>query len=252
MEHEIMINAVIRNAKTGLVAALLSLALIGPAGADQFEDGKTAWQSRDYATAWKIWKPLADQGNASAENGIGILLDEGQGVKTDSAEAEKWFRRAEADGSIKATYNLGRQYEFGHGRSIDTATALRYYERAADRGYELAQFAIGMMYFNGKNGIPNDYTKAAFWLHKAADNGDPFAHYMMALLNRYGLGVPKSEVAAYAWLTMAQETSDDTTYRYASTEIANLTRYMSGARLSDVQRLAAQCRLSYFENCADQ
>lgn len=172
-------------ATTALLALLLPLA---PAWADPFEDGKAAWLKGDYATAWQIWKPLADKGNAAAENGVGIMLDEGQGVETDSAEADKWFRRAETDGSIKATYNLGRQYELGHGRGIDYQTALRYYERSAERGYEVAQKALGMLYFNGTSGIPRDYDKAAFWFRKAADNGHPFAHYLMGLVNEYGLG----------------------------------------------------------------
>ena len=44
-----------------LIIALLSLS--GSALAGPFEDGGAAYERQDYATALRLWWPLADQGN---------------------------------------------------------------------------------------------------------------------------------------------------------------------------------------------
>ena len=65
----------------------LSLIVVSPAIADQFSDGQAAYSRSDYATAYQLWKPLADEGDARAENMLGNLYDTGQGVKQDIEEA---------------------------------------------------------------------------------------------------------------------------------------------------------------------
>ena len=49
--------------RTFLSAGMLALAL-GVAMAGPFEDGKAAYESRDYPTALKSIRPLAEQGDA--------------------------------------------------------------------------------------------------------------------------------------------------------------------------------------------
>jgi hypothetical protein len=58
----------------GLIVAVVtrSGATAGP-----FEDGFAAVQTGDYATALKLWTPLADKGNADAENAVGPTLQIG-------------------------------------------------------------------------------------------------------------------------------------------------------------------------------
>jgi TPR repeat protein len=247
----------LRAARTALIAAAITLGILvapiaaTPAAADPYQDGKAAWLAQDYARAWALWKPLADQGNPDGENGIGILFDEGEGVPADSAAAETWFRRAEAHGSAKATYNLGRQYMLGHGRPIDVATALRYYERAASSGLVEAQSRLAMTYYSGEAGLAPDHGKAALWFRKAADNGDAYSRYMLGLMSEYGLGLNRSTVAAYAWLSYAMESHDDTTVRWATHERAWLSRDIKGQQLTALQNSAAKCRQAAFEDCAD-
>ncbi len=48
-----------------LLAGLL-LALMAPARAD-FQDGLAAFDRGDYAAALKVWRPLAERGNAAAQ-----------------------------------------------------------------------------------------------------------------------------------------------------------------------------------------
>ena len=48
-------------------------------GAD-FNKGLTAAQNGDFATAFKEWKPLAEQGYASAQYNLGAIYENGWGV----------------------------------------------------------------------------------------------------------------------------------------------------------------------------
>ena len=48
----------------------------------------------------------AMQGNAEAENRLGVMYHYGRGVPEDRAEAEKWYGRAAAKGHRLAEYNL--------------------------------------------------------------------------------------------------------------------------------------------------
>jgi uncharacterized protein len=50
-----------------LALLMLGLAITGPALAKPFEDAKAAYQKGDYVTALRLWRPLADAGDANAQ-----------------------------------------------------------------------------------------------------------------------------------------------------------------------------------------
>ena len=56
---------------------LFSLLLGVPSYSADFNKGLTAAQSGDFATALKEWKPLAEEGNAAAQNNLGLMYDNG-------------------------------------------------------------------------------------------------------------------------------------------------------------------------------
>src|SRR5271165_4857071 len=102
--------------KVGLVALILSFGLAGPvtAGSPQ-EDGLNSYQREDYATALRLLRPLADQGDAFAQGLLGRMYTYGQGVKQDYAEAVKWFRKAADQGNALGQYEFGDMYLNGKG-----------------------------------------------------------------------------------------------------------------------------------------
>ena len=63
-----------------LLALASPLSMAGGAVAGPFEDAQAAHSRRDYATALRLWRPLADQGNAEAQYALGFMYDGGQGV----------------------------------------------------------------------------------------------------------------------------------------------------------------------------
>jgi TPR repeat protein len=69
-----------------LIAAFMLIASAG-ANAAPAEDAFAAYQKGDYPTALKLLKPLADQGNVTAQYNVGVMYNEALGVKADYLEA---------------------------------------------------------------------------------------------------------------------------------------------------------------------
>ena len=74
-----------RTLRVFAVAALLSLLAVP--GWGQSDAGYDAYKRGDYATAHRIWKSLAEGGNASAQYNLGLLYHHGLGVERQLGEA---------------------------------------------------------------------------------------------------------------------------------------------------------------------
>ncbi|MSO73363.1 MAG: sel1 repeat family protein, partial [Rhodospirillaceae bacterium] len=85
----------------------LLLASVSVCSAQDFAKGVAAYNAKDYATALKEWRPLAEQGNASAQYNLGLMYDNGQGVTQDYKEAVRLYGLAAAQGNASAQSNLG-------------------------------------------------------------------------------------------------------------------------------------------------
>ena len=116
-----------------LVPFCLTLIIfIGSAGVSKsesadFKKGLTAYESGDYATALREWKPLAEQGHAPAQSGLGTMYFQGTGVSKDYKTAVKWFRLAAEQGHLLAQANLGWIHYKGIGVSQNHKIALKYH-----------------------------------------------------------------------------------------------------------------------------
>mgnify|MGYP003359089257 FL=1 len=102
----------------------------------QFQQGFEATERGDYQTAFKLWLPLAEQGNVNAQFNLGVMYYKGQGVKQDYFEAVKWYRQAEKQGDAKAQLNLGVMYINGDGVRQDDEQAKEWFGKACDNGYQ--------------------------------------------------------------------------------------------------------------------
>jgi TPR repeat protein len=96
------------------------------AQAGGLEDGISAVSRNDYVLALKKFRSAAEEGNPIAQNNLGLLYHNGQGVTQDYKEALKW------------------------------------YSLAAEQGHMLAQSSVGMAYHNGL-GVTQDYREAVKW-----------------------------------------------------------------------------------------
>jgi len=150
------------------IAALLAgLFLTGMAAANSFQDGLIAYKRGDFATAYRIWLPLADDGLVGAQYSIGALYQHGQGVPRDSVAAANWYARAAAQGFDRAQYDLAVKYYTGDGVVQDHGEAFKWYARAAAQGNPRAQNNLGYMYAKGEGTQP-DPVQAHRWLSIAA------------------------------------------------------------------------------------
>ena len=120
-------------ATLAVVGALLFSA--GSAWAD-FDDGLAAYESGDYATALKEFRPLAEQGYAVAQFNLGVMYDHGYGVPENDTEAVKWFRKAAVQDNAKAQTNLGIMYVLGIGVPEDYVKAHMWFSLAKAEGHE--------------------------------------------------------------------------------------------------------------------
>ena len=92
-----------------LFQAAVIATLLAPIGASAQDivTGYTAYLAGDHETAVNEWRPLAEQGDATAQLLLGVMYDEGLGVPQDHAEAVRWFLLAAEQGEALAQNNLG-------------------------------------------------------------------------------------------------------------------------------------------------
>ena len=90
-----------------LTTLLLTITLSSTAFGDDFSDGIAAYEKGDYKTAMKLWKPLAEHGNFSAQLYLGLMYYHGEGVPEDRVLAYMWWNLAAANGYEDASTNKG-------------------------------------------------------------------------------------------------------------------------------------------------
>ncbi len=78
-------------------------------------------------------------------------------------------------------------------------------ETMAFDGVHDAQHDIAALYIVGKNGVAQDYTRAAYWFDKAAQGGIANATYNMGVLYQQGLGVKQDIAQAVRWYISAAD-----------------------------------------------
>jgi TPR repeat protein len=129
-----------------------------------------AYESGNYTTALREWKPLAEQGDADAQFNLGQLYVRGDGVPQNNETAMKWYTLAAEQGNAVAQNNLGGMYRNGQGVPQNDKTAVKWYTLAAEQGNAVAQFNLGLMYDNGR-GVTQDDKTAMKWYTLAAEQG---------------------------------------------------------------------------------
>jgi TPR repeat protein len=223
-----------------ILVTLAAISAAVSASAGTLEEGKQAYLAQDYAKAFEILQPLAEQGQPDAQLTLGIMYDYGQGVPQDNAKALEWYRKAALHGSpsvqhnlgvkyfdgigiprnyleayrwwrmaaaagfAESQYSLGELYASGLGVAKDESQAAKWYRLAADQNNAMAQYRLGVMYAAGR-GVSHDYAQAYRWLRKAADQGLPQAQYQVGRLYENGVGISRNEREALRWYQLAAD-----------------------------------------------
>jgi len=164
---------------------------------------------------------LAKQGNADAENRLGVMYLVGKVVPKNVAEGVKWLRAAADQGHHAAQLNVGTLYANGIGVPKDFVEASKWYQRSADQGDAGGQVSLGYLYEHGLGTVQN-FAQALFWYRKAADQNNVVAQYDLATMYEKGEGVPKDETEALRLIRIAAEKG------FAPAQINLALRYFSG------------------------
>ena len=206
-----------------------------------FDAGLVAYRQGNYATALQEFRPLAEQGNSSAQNYLGLMYAEGSGVAQDDRQAVEWFRKAAEQGNADAQFVLWFMYAEGSGGAQDDRQAMEWLGKAAEQGNAGAQFVLrgliselrvsqddgqwsqwflkgleqenvgalllGNMYQGGGIVAQND-RQAVEWYRKAAEQGNSVAQVLLGIMYINGLGVAQDDYQAVAWVRKAAAQGD--------------------------------------------
>ena len=91
------------------------------------------------------------------------------------------------------------------------------------------------MYAIGE-GVPKDYSEAARWYRKAAEQGLATSQYFLGLLHANGKGTPTDNIRAYAWFNLAAAQGDED----AAEARANVERDMTLPQIAEAQQLSRE------------
>jgi TPR repeat protein len=156
-----------------------------------FTDGETAYDNGDYAAAFRVWEPMAEQGNALAQLELAKMYLYGKGVPQDYKVATYWYTKAAEQGNARAQSNAGWMYANGAGVPKDYKHAVKWYTKAAEQGEPVAQYQLGMMYYSGE-GVSQNFKEAVKWLTMAAEQGFAEAQPRLEEIYKHSPGAPQN------------------------------------------------------------
>ena len=104
----------------------VSMLCVATAWAGPFDDATAAYERADYASALRLLRPLAAQGDASAQSNLGLIYTNGQGVAQDYVRAHMWFNVAAVYGHPDGAKNSGIVVKLMSAQQIAQARQLAF------------------------------------------------------------------------------------------------------------------------------
>jgi len=143
-------------------------------------------------------------------------------------------------GTIEAL--IGDAYYYGHGVLRDYTEAARWYRRAAENSNAMAQSTLGDIYYYGR-GVPQDFVEAGQWWQLAAEQGVAVAQLNLGVMYANGDGVQQDYVKSHLYSNLAAAhlpPGQDRDIAVKNREIVG--KLMSPAQIAEAQRLARAWR----------
>lgn len=143
-----------------------------------------------------------------AQNELAIRYYNGTGgARKDYTSAFKWFLKSAESGNEYGMYNVANRYASGEGTSASMTQAAYWMERAAAYYMHDAAAKVAYWYMYGTGGITVDYNKAAKYAKIAVFTSleDGLSRYIYAICFAYGYGVKQNADKAIYWANKAIE-----------------------------------------------
>jgi TPR repeat protein len=120
-----------------LISFLILYCNFAQAGA--FEEAMALYEKGEFEQAALLFRPLAEKGNSTAQDNLGQMYQQGEGVTQDYKEAVKWYRLSARRGNAMAQYHLGQMYNQGRGVEQSYVRAHMWYNLAAGQNINVAK-----------------------------------------------------------------------------------------------------------------
>ena len=194
---------------------ILSILIIKsyPAYSSDLQKGKAALYSGDYATALKVLKPLAQQGNIEAQFLLSVTLENihDKDLTKNPKIREKieyWISLSAQNGWAEASEFLGHAQDGTLWPDVfprNTKAAIKWFSKAVDQGSTSSITDLARIYENPESGPLQDIPKALKYFRRAAEMGDWVAQWELG--NKYELGknVEHNPVKSLMWLKRSAE-----------------------------------------------
>ncbi len=215
-----------------------------PAFADM-EKGFSAYRDGDYSTAFREFKPLAEEGDSSASFYVGWMYKNGMGVQQDDQEAQIYFTLARLfGGEANLNFNFAVQYNHGWGVPQDYKEAAKWYKLSAEQGYSGAQSNLGRMYQDGK-GVPQDDIEGVKWLRLSAEQGNVGGQTNLGAAYRDGRGVLQDYILAHMWFNLSASKG----MKHSGEQRDKVAKLMTPEQIAEAQKRAKECVAKDYKGC---
>ena len=211
---------------------------------DRFESGLASKDRGHYATALRAWLPMAESGNAEAQNNVGYMYEEGLGVPQNYLLAMNWYRQAADAGLSEAQHNMGMLYHHGYGVAENLGEAFRWFKMAADQDLAESEYMLGLAYENGE-GTELNYAEAKRLFLSAARKNYVPAQMMYAFMLQAGEGGDSEPFSAYIWGKIAENNGSE-----SAIDITTMsTVQLDDEEIIEAEEIIAECLARSLAEC---
>ena len=211
---------------------------------DRFESGLASKDRGHYATALRAWMPMAESGNAEAQNNVGYMYEEGLGVPQNYLLAMNWYRQAADGGLSEAQHNMGMLYHHGYGVAENLGEAFRWFKMAADQDLAESEYMLGLAYENGE-GTELNYAEAKKLFLSAARKNYVPAQMMYAFMLQAGEGGDSEPFSAYIWGKIAESNGSE-----SAIDITTMsTVQLDDEEIIGAEEIIAECLARSLDEC---
>ena len=231
--------------KKNLIYFIYITFLSAPVLAEPFVAGLNAMDREHYATAFRAWKGLADNGEAEAQNNLGYLYQYGYGAKQSYTRAIRYYTLAADQGLAEAHHNLGMLYFNGYGSPQNYDQAKRAFLKAAEKELGASEYMLGLIYYQGL-GLMQNYWRAKNYFVRAAKNGNVMGQFMLSYMLQVGEGHPDREpepLKAFIWSSIAIENG----YSEADAVLSFAKMQLSDSLQRQASGVASKCKESDYK-----
>jgi hypothetical protein len=114
-------------------AAPAPLTPLQKADLDAIHNATTAMERKDYATAMRLLRPVADHGGLLSQYNLALMYEQGLGAPKNYAMALSLYHRSAEQGFAGAMLNLGTMYGLGEGVPVNDVEAYKWFTLAIPR-----------------------------------------------------------------------------------------------------------------------